>query len=111
MNKINEIDNYFKNELKALEVKDSTYFGLIKDEFVDCSKIVKLYKINDLAIKGFLYNEEEKHIQEELANEYIDYELLPDINIAIESEDNIVMSGYTIQGECEALYKILASFY
>ena len=110
-----EIEGIFKNKYLAEEiVNDNTYLGLIDDPMVDVSKIAKMYKISDSNILNDLYTDEEKQTQRVLTSEEFIVETENDLlsmnilqgkllRIALESEDNNTLSGYTQQGECKKI--------
>lgn len=73
-----------------------------------------MYEISDSNILNSLYNEEERKTQKALANEEFLVETENDLlninmmqgkllRIALESEDNNTLSGYTQQGECKKM--------
>ena len=112
---LREIEKVLEDKYLAKEiVNDSTYLGLIDDPNVDESKIVKMYEITDSNILNGLYTEEERQTQRVLASEEFLVETENDLlninimqgkllRIALESEDNNTLSGYTQQGECKKI--------
>lgn len=112
---LRDIKEILENKYLAKEiVNDHTYLGLIDDPMVDVSNIVKMYEISDSNILNSLYNEEERKTQKALANEEFLVETENDLlninmmqgkllRIALESEDNNTLSGYTQQGECKKM--------
>lgn len=113
--RLREIEGVLENKYLAKEiVNDPTYLGLIDDPMVDESKIVKMYEITDSNILNGLYTEEERQTQKVLASEEFLVETENDLlnlyimqgkllRIALESEDNNTLSGYTQQGECKKI--------
>lgn len=112
---IQEVEELFKKKYLAEEiVNDNTFLGLTDDPMVDVSRIVKMFKISDSNILNVLYTDEERQAQRTLTSEEFIVETENDLlsmnilqgkllRIALESEDNKTLSGYTQQGECKKI--------
>lgn len=115
---IEEISNIYLKKYNAVEIDKKFFIDLKKDPYVNYSKIVKCFVINDKKILDHLFSKEEKehHLEfrKEISQLYPEEDFVIEegrlLNIILESDDNNTISSFTLQGKSDKIFYELIVF-